>query len=227
VVVFACLISVLPAYVVSGAYSSALGVRDHLKTLLRPRGIPVWYLVALLTFPAVQLTGAAVTRIFGGTVELHLGGYSAGGAVAAAALTFLNGFFFAGGINEETGWRGFALPRLQSRHSPLAAASIVWLFWALWHLPYDLASGEPALQVLQNRVFFNFLWSVLFAWVFNNAKGSVLAPALFHPAMNTSGDVLPRTDAATALFVIIVAFAILRDRMWRRLPADHCAVKEC
>lgn len=226
VLFFAGLLAMLPAYVLSGAFSRTPGVRDHLSTLVKPRGRFLWYLIALLTFPAVQLIGAITTRIFGGAVDITTGDFSAQAAIGAAALTFLHGFFFSGGINEETGWRGFALPRLQSRYCTLAAASIVWVFWALWHLPYDLVSGDSAAQILQNRVFFNFLWSILFAWVYNRSKGSILAPALFHPAMNTSGGILPHTAVATALFVALAAFAIVYDRMWRRPSHDNPVVKD-
>jgi membrane protease YdiL (CAAX protease family) len=109
-------------------------------------------------------------------------------------------------------------------HCPLAAALIVWVFWALWHLPMDLASGDPASSILVNRVFFNAMWSILFMWVFNRTNGSLLAPAIFHPAMNVSGTLLPRTDAATVLFALLVLAAILSDRMWRRLPDKHGAL---
>lgn len=88
----------------------------------------------------------------------------------------------------------------------------------------DLASGAPAMSILRNRLLFNAMWSVLFAWVFNRTRGSVLAPALFHPAMNTSGDLFPATDLATLLFLALTVVAIASDRMWRRLPVSHPAV---
>ena len=173
----------------------------------------VWYLIALFTFPAIQIAGVGLTRLFGAQEPELIVSVS-----PAAALIFLNGFFFTGGINEESGWRGFALPRLQRRYCPLVAALIVWVFWALWHLPVDASSDIPVSSILVNRLFFNAMWSVLFMWVFNRTKGSLLAPALFHPAMNTSGDMLPRTNAATAMFAVLVLIAILSDKMWRRLP---------
>ncbi|MBN2171215.1 MAG: CPBP family intramembrane metalloprotease [Candidatus Krumholzibacteriota bacterium] len=222
-VVFGAILALLPAFTASRAFSRVAGVRRHFRTLAAPRGNAVWYLVALLAFPAVQLAGAGLTRLLGGE-----GGAAAGPGIAVdpavAALILLNGFFFAGGINEESGWRGFALPRLQRRLCPLVAGLVVWVFWALWHLPADLASGDPASAILVNRVFLNAMWSVLFMWVYNRTGGSLLAPALFHPAMNASGELLPRTDVATALFVVLVLAAIVSDRMWRRLPETHGAV---
>jgi membrane protease YdiL (CAAX protease family) len=221
---FAAVLSILPAFTVSRAFSGVAGIRRHFATLLTPRGNPLWYAVALLTFPAVQLAGLGLTLASGaGSTESDLGpGPDLDAGVAS--LMFLNGLLFAGGVNEESGWRGFALPRLQGRFCPLVSALIVWIFWALWHLPMDLASGAPAASILTNRLLFNAMWSVLFAWVFNRTRGSVLAPALFHPAMNTSGDLLPATDLATLLFLALTVAAIASDRMWRRLPVSDPAV---
>ncbi len=39
------------------------------------------------------------------------------------------------GFGEETGWQGFALPRLQRGRSALSVTLILWIFWILWHLP--------------------------------------------------------------------------------------------
>lgn len=219
VIGFGLVLGTLPAFVASRAFSRVEGIRRHFRSLVVPRGNALWYLVALGAFPAIQLAGVGITRVIGGD--------SASGELAVsvdpsvAVLLFLHGFFFAGGVNEESGWRGFALPRLQRRFSPLVAALIVWVFWAAWHLPVDLASGDAAAAVLTNRLFLNAMWSILFMWVYNRTRGSLLAPALFHPAMNASGALLPRTDAATILFAALVAAAILVDRMWRRLPGSR------
>ena len=218
-VVFGGVLAILPAFTASRAFSTTTGVRSYFRSLVLPRGNVVWYLVALLTFPAIQLAGLGLTQLFGFRAESEPA-MDVSIDPAVAGLMFLHGFFFAGGINEESGWRGFALPVLQRRFCPLAAALIVWVFWALWHLPIDVTSGDAVSSILVNRLFFNAMWSVLFMWVFNRTKGSVLAPALFHPSMNTSGDLLPATDAATVLFAILVLVVIVSERMWRRLPGS-------
>jgi len=214
--------ALLPAWVLSSSYSRTPGIRKQFSTLLKPRGPVLWYVVSLATFPLVLLAGAEITHIVGGTVVFRNLGF--GSAVILPLLFFLEGFLASGGVNEESGWRGFALPRLQARHSVLTAAVIVWFFWALWHLPYDIGLRTPVGQIIINRLFFNLLASIIFTWAYNRSRGSILAPALFHAAMNTSGTFLPVTLFAVALLVVVALFATVVDRMWRRLPADSAAV---
>lgn len=224
VIVFSGVVALIPAWFISGAYSRNPGVRRHFSTLLRPRGNVIWYLVALFVFPLIQLVGAAITMFAGH--EMHLNTYAMGAGATAVfvLLSFLEGFLKSGGVNEESGWRGFALPRLQARYPVIVATAIVWLFWALWHLPYDLGNSVPVGHILLNRLFYNFLWSVYFAWVYNRTRGSILAPALFHPSMNTFGNLLPSYSVTKVLFVILALFAVVHDRMWKKLPQEHQAV---
>lgn len=209
-------VALLPAWIISAALSRMEGVRGYLVTLLRPRGSALWYLAAFLIFPAVQLAGAGITTLMGGHIEFDASSQAPGAAAAFLALTFMRVFLQSGGINEESGWRGFALSRLQKRLPVITAAIVVWILWALWHLPYDIALGTPLEAVLTNRLFYNLLWSILLAWVYNRTRGSILAPAILHASMNTFGDYLPRTGVATVIFVILTASAVLEARMWRR-----------
>jgi len=216
-IIFCGILALLPAYILSGAFSKNPGVLSYLETLIKPKGHFIWYIIAVFTFPVIQLTGYGLSRILGqNTGELVRGGFSLH-TIILIVLTFLYGFLFAGGINEESGWRGFAIPKLQKKYSPLLASVIVWFFWALWHLLYDIAGEDSVTSILMNRLTYNFLWAILFVWIFNRTKGSILAPALFHPAMNTFGDFLPRTDAATILFVLLTIYAVVSDRMWMKV----------
>lgn len=91
------------------------------------------------------------------------------------------------GFGEEIGWRGFALPRLQARHSALTASLIVAAGWAVWHLPlFAFAPGMKALGVggalgwLASIV----AGSLLMTFVFNGSGGSVIATAVFHTVLD-------------------------------------------
>lgn len=128
-------------------------------------------------------------------------------------LAYLGGFVFVsllGGGFEEPGWRGFALPRLQARHSPLAATLILALFWGLWHLPlYGLGFVGPMLYA--------FYYTYLY-----NRTGSVLLCILLHGGFTAALDHLILTaDNITVDLVILltlvagtlVLIAVTRGRL--------------
>jgi len=100
----------------------------------------------------------------------------------------------AAGIGEEFGWRGFLLPRLQSRHNALVSGLIVGVAWATWHIPLFFIKGTSQyeqqldgglLPAILGYAVFVIAQSVQFTWLFNNTKGSVLLAAVFHGASNT------------------------------------------
>jgi len=94
-------------------------------------------------------------------------------------------FFFRGGLGEEIGLRGFALARLQTRHSPLKAALIIGFWWGLWHLPAWV--GRSALEIIV--VWLGVIeFSIIFTWFYNNTM-SLPVVMLLHAALNSFDDV--------------------------------------
>jgi len=90
----------------------------------------------------------------------------------------------AGPFTEEPAWRGFFLPRLQTKYSPLVASLIIGVTWWGWHLPLmlsDPTGQRPPLQFLALTLAF----SILYTWIYNNAKASLLLIALVHGVTNT------------------------------------------
>jgi membrane protease YdiL (CAAX protease family) len=85
----------------------------------------------------------------------------------------------AGGAWEEPGWRGYAVPRLQSRWSALPAALVLGVLIAGWHLPL-IVSG----QVHYADVGSILGATVVINWLFNHVRGSVLLIMLLHAANN-------------------------------------------
>lgn len=113
---------------------------------------------------------------------------------------------------EEIGWRGYALPILQRRHTPLVASAIVGGIWALWHLP--LAWAAVGYQRTENPWSY-MAWffvtiipvSCLATWLFNRSGESVLLVSLFHITVNMA-DFLIVLPAKTGQRVLFATFII-------------------
>jgi membrane protease YdiL (CAAX protease family) len=218
-------IALLPAFVVSSAFSRVTSLREYLSTLVRLRGKLIWYLVALLTFPVLQVLGVVISQLLTGEPllsDIHLSPK----ILMAMLITFTSVFLYSGGINEEGGWRGFAQRRLQSKYSPLVANILLWGYLVVFHIPNDIIQYREGGYILFRIGLYPFI-TILFGWIYNRTRGSILAPALFHASMNsmnTLGTVLPGTNAGNVLLVLFAVFTILADRMWKKLPSDHPAV---
>ncbi len=110
---------------------------------------------------------------------------------------------------EEIGWRGFALPRLQSCYTALVASLIVGVLWGLWHLPLLLMKDYP----MSNYPFIPFFIgitasSVLYTWIYNNTKGSLLLATVFHAAGNTTGYFLESGISSIRSFIVFEAIIL-------------------
>ena len=66
--------------------------------------------------------------------------------------------------------------------------------------------------------------SIIMAWLYNRTNGSILAPAIFHPAMNTFGNQFTVTNVGRVLILCLTISVIIYDRMWERLPEESLAV---
>jgi membrane protease YdiL (CAAX protease family) len=223
-VVISIITALLPAFIVSSVYSTIPGVRAHLVTYIKPRGPFGYYLLALVLFPAIWILGYFLSRALG--MEVQFSNYPLFDArlLGMVILFFLYNFIY-GGLSEEPGWRGFALPRLQVKFSPLVSALILGVLWAVWHAPARFG-GMEAKSVSDTIVEWVLivLVSVIFTWLFNRTKGSILVTALVHPAMNTTGNFLTGSLGAILLLFVFMIFVIVLDKMWRRPPAHGPAV---
>lgn len=181
----------ISAIILTGLTSGKAGVRELLRRGLRWWVGIHWYLVVFFGIAIIGAGAIALNVLLGGTVpQLNLPtGVPSEPLYVIIPILFLSNIFIGGPIAEEFGWRGFALPRLQARIGALFAGLVIGVIWGLWHLPFFIFSeGAP---VVGNLPFLWFLllavaWSVLFTWVYNNTKGSVLMMILFHTAINTT-----------------------------------------
>jgi membrane protease YdiL (CAAX protease family) len=125
---------------------------------------------------------------------------------------------FGGPLNEEPGWRGFALTRLQPRSNPLAASLIIGLCSGLWHVPLHLMGVFPGGQWGAVIRIFDIPTAILFTWLFNRTGGSLLPVLFLHSARNTTSLFLSRDYVISSLLLLMVAIGLVfLDTMWRPL----------
>jgi uncharacterized protein len=138
-----------------------------------------WYLVLL-----------APTALVIGTISLVA--VTRGGPTAALAVPLLSAIitvafmtFPGSALGEEIGWRGYALPRLQFRRTALTASLVVGSLHGLWHLPLWLNGNvDHPLSLYPAFLIQTLALAVIYTWLYNSSKGSLLLVVLFHTATN-------------------------------------------
>jgi membrane protease YdiL (CAAX protease family) len=202
---------IVASILMTGSIHGMGGVIALLKRFLIWRVGWRWYMAALFLMPALQITAillnAALTQT---TIDFSTAyAYQIFGPSVNLVLLIVPFFLFDAIANgEEIGWRGYVLPRLQSRYSALASSLIVGVIWGFWHLPKFLShwDGVEFLFFMVSIV----ARSVLYTWLFNNTNGSLLMTTLFHASGNTAGILLPvATTAASGNLTISIIQAVL------------------
>ncbi len=168
----------LAAVVVTSVAGGKARVKRLFAGWLKWRVNSWWYLVGLAPI-AIAFGSAGMFSLFGGTapgVESRL-----------SIITLISMIFFhtiQGATGEELGWRGYALPKLQKRFSPLVSSLILGLVVSGWHGLLHLVSpiGIPEWQFWLLMV----SYSIIVTWAYNGSRGSVLIATLFHFAFNFS-----------------------------------------
>lgn len=191
-----------PAWSQLSAFSSSLagivlvliegrkgGLRELLSRALIWRVGIQWWIFALFFMVVPAVATPYLYHLLGGGPAVDWSGLKPLYTVVPSTIFFT----FAAGIAEEFGWRGFLLPRLQTRHNALVSALIVGVVWSTWHIPLYFIKGEMQYELrLQGGLLLSILgysvWifahSIQFTWLFNNTRGSVLMAAVLHGATN-------------------------------------------
>jgi CAAX amino terminal protease family. len=155
------------------------GLREFFGRLVRWRAGAKAYAIVFLTPILICLVAVGITRCFA-----SLASTLSSEKLREVPERFLFIFLFIG-LGEEPGWRGFALPQLQTKYSPLIASLILGSVWALWHLP--LVGNEFPWPIVPAFLVSLFGATFMLTWLFNHTNGSVFLPMLFHATVNTVG----------------------------------------
>src|SRR3954470_12475092 len=168
----------MAALVVIGVAEGRAGFRELGVRMIRWRVGWTWWLVAVGTPLAVLAVAAAANVTLFSAPAPVLAGVAWTQLALGAAIRFINPL--DGPLGEEPGWRGYALPLLQARRSPLASAAVLGVLVTLWHLPLVVTSQLPAVGLP-----ITFAITFVYVWLFNRTGGSVLLTIVLHIAQGT------------------------------------------
>ena len=204
----------------------ALAGKQGLKTLFQPMGVwrlhPGWFLIAVLLPPVIFFAARFIDLAFGDSYQVL---YPLASITAPLAFVIPIAVISAipGAFAEELGWRGFALPRLQTKASALVTSIIVALVWGIWHVPSMVYFGETQAIYIVLAVL-NFIpITILYTWMYNNTRGSLLLVTLFHVSQQLSNYFLGLIPTATdEILIWIIAAAVILLSGMQRKRAEVC-----
>ncbi|HEX7347758.1 MAG TPA: type II CAAX endopeptidase family protein [Candidatus Limnocylindrales bacterium] len=146
------------------------------RRLTRRPGNPKWYLALLI--PLAAFLGVDIVAIALGESPSGMFDGLFPAVVIVPIVVLLPAFA------EEIGWRGYALPRALPAMSPLRAAILLGIPWALIHVPLYLPGQMNAGSSLWSMLTQVMSFSVILTWVYIGTGGSVLITGLFHTLLN-------------------------------------------
>jgi uncharacterized protein len=190
-----------------------------------------WVLVALLVPMGMIAVAIAISvGAFGAPVPVITTA-----VLGSLVVEFVRVLFLGGPLEEELGWRGFALPRLQMGRSAFRASVLLGLVWGVWHMPLYLVPGTGQQETsastgLVFAIVAFVVWtiglSILFTWLFNQTQGSLIVVILFHAAVNL-GAFVPAAvgSAGAASFLYAIVTWIVALVVAARFGHEHLATR--
>jgi CAAX protease family protein len=167
------------ALAIATSFDGLSGLATLLRRLFRlPSSAWSWYVAAIVLPSSSVLVATLLARAF------HQGAPLIAMEALLPTMVIQLG---TGALGEELGWRGFLLPLLQRRASPVTSALIMSVLWSLWHAPSFFFPGLP--QVFISPLAFLAMvtaFGVFLSLIFNRTRGHVFGTILAHFVLNTS-----------------------------------------
>jgi membrane protease YdiL (CAAX protease family) len=208
--------------------SGRTGLRELLSRLVRWRVAGYWYASAILLGPVLV---TAILSALSLASPAFVPGIVTTGDRLSLLLFGLGWGLVGGGLLEELGWTGFAVPRLRTRFGPFRTGLIVGLLWGAWHFFIAFWASRAMVQAQPLWIFIaGFLvfyvlalpaYRVLMVWVYDRTA-SLLVALLMHAFLSastlvlqpqeTSGHLTWNLVLAATLWAIVAVIAITNHR---------------
>ena len=198
----------LAGVVVAAFTLGMVGGREWLTRCLNGRVGWRWTLVAFVT-PLILMVSAIWLKIALGGVRPN---FLSADKIPLAILNFGLVLLVGGPVGEEFGWRGYLTPALTARMNWRAASLLIGLVWGAWHLPLFFSSGTLQAGMAIPTFLLNILaGSVLFGWLFQRTRPSVVPCLVLHTSLNAWSGILAIIPTKTIWlpYVLVTGLLIL------------------
>lgn len=196
------------AVVVTGIIAGRAGLRELFGRFRIWRMGLQWYAVALFALAAFILGGIGLQVMLGGVMPaIPAAGASAINIVLSFVVLIVAGVLLN---TEEIAWRGFALPRLQSKYGVLFGCILLAIPEALLHMPYFWNKDIAFYQTVGMFWFTAFSVALVFiyAYVFNKTSGSLLIVTILHASQNAWANLLSDNTLRPFQFTVALMWMI-------------------
>jgi membrane protease YdiL (CAAX protease family) len=105
-------------------------------------------------------------------------------SILTSVAVYTYSTLLGGPLGEEPGWRGYALPRLETAFGPVRGSLLLALLWTGWHLPLFFYPGWTS-SPLWIYVLFVTGQSFILTYAANLAGFGVVTPIAMHATFNT------------------------------------------
>ena len=176
----------------NGLVSGRAGLRELFSRLLQWRVAARWYAIAVLFAPL--LVTAVLLALSLISTEYLPGLITTSDKVGLLVFGIAWGLI-GGGLLEELGWTGFAVPNLRKRYSIITTGLIVGILWGIWHFLIAFWSsgslaGETPLAIFVAGFLIFYLgalpaFRILLVWIYDRT-GNLPVVMLMHASLSSS-----------------------------------------
>jgi uncharacterized protein len=201
------------AFITAYIFQKKNSVQELSNRLFRWKVSIKWHLIAWLS-PFILLALALLIHSFSQAKAVEISEIGVSREFPEFGLiAFVMYNIFSFGYGEETGWRGFLLPRLQNKYNALWASIILTFIWAGWHIPLFLyRPGYTSMEIADSIgwLLSLFTGSILLTWLFNSTKGSILIVSIFHATIDVAfTSTAAQGDISNYMGMLITVWAII------------------
>ena len=227
----------LGAVIVAGQTKGRQGVRALFRKLFIWRVGIGWYLFAIFGLILIYVPAILIYNQFSGVTPVPILSEKTPAfnspleLIPQIVLLFLITAIVNG---EELAWRGFGLPHLQAKYNALTASLILGVIWSIFHLPlfFTLTGSSQSDWSFTNFLTSTVALTVLYTWMYNHTRGSVLMAYLFHASANTWSQVFsidhadPTLRWVTSGLLVVAAVIVVVAAGTENLSRKNTRIQE-